>query len=236
MTQSDEILANILTVAEDEHWKRMRSVVTPTFTSGKLRQMKPHLNRTLQRLLASIDRKIEAAAGGDTTKQATLDLKQELSMFTMDTIIQAAFGIEIDAVTEPNHPIIVNASKVTQGSLNLRALISAVILFAAPERLKFLATWVADNSVVNFFNDLSSKIIEQKRAELKAAAAAAGGNNKTTVATDKAKNFIELLLESEAEGNEHERKYITNPEMVAQCLTFFLAGFGEYRYRDRHFR
>ncbi|GAA6065801.1 cytochrome P450 3A56-like isoform X3, partial [Tachysurus ichikawai] len=32
-------LYDALTIAEDEDWKRIRSVLTPSFTSGKLKEM-----------------------------------------------------------------------------------------------------------------------------------------------------------------------------------------------------
>uniref|UniRef100_A0A8C2SCY7 unspecific monooxygenase n=1 Tax=Capra hircus TaxID=9925 RepID=A0A8C2SCY7_CAPHI len=34
------IMKNAITVAEDEHWKRIRTLLSPTFTSGKLKEVK----------------------------------------------------------------------------------------------------------------------------------------------------------------------------------------------------
>ena len=41
--------------AEDEEWKRLRSVVTPLFSAGKLRQIKYIIDDTVSTLLKNLE-------------------------------------------------------------------------------------------------------------------------------------------------------------------------------------
>ena len=66
--------------SEDEKWKRLRAVVTPTFSAGKLRLMKPFIDDTIRTLLGSFD---------STLKHSNVvNVKHYFGAFTMDTVIQ----------------------------------------------------------------------------------------------------------------------------------------------------
>ena len=56
---SDPILSRFLTLAEDDTWKRLRSVMTPTFSAGKLKRMKPVIDQTVATLLENIGNAID---------------------------------------------------------------------------------------------------------------------------------------------------------------------------------
>ena len=54
----DPIFSSFLSTAEDEQWKRIRSIVTPTFSTGKLKRMKPRIDDALETLLANLEKAI----------------------------------------------------------------------------------------------------------------------------------------------------------------------------------
>ncbi|XP_036248466.1 cytochrome P450 3A12-like [Molothrus ater] len=52
------ILESALNVAEDEQWKRIRTVLSPTFTSGKLKEMFHIINHYGEKLVKNIEKKV----------------------------------------------------------------------------------------------------------------------------------------------------------------------------------
>lgn len=55
MNFDDPIFSSLLSSAIDEQWKRIRSVVTPTFSTGKLKRMKPRLDDSIDTLMANFE-------------------------------------------------------------------------------------------------------------------------------------------------------------------------------------
>ena len=43
-------------MAGDEHWKRVRSIITPSFTSGKLKAMMSHISDISDNFVANLDK------------------------------------------------------------------------------------------------------------------------------------------------------------------------------------
>ncbi|KQL61470.1 hypothetical protein AAES_13283 [Amazona aestiva] len=52
------ILGSAINVAEDEKWKRICTVLSPTFTSGKPKEMLPIINRYGEKLVTNIEKKV----------------------------------------------------------------------------------------------------------------------------------------------------------------------------------
>lgn len=51
----DKIIKELLSVATDEQWKLLRSIVSPAFTTGRLRQLKYPIDDTTKLLLKNIE-------------------------------------------------------------------------------------------------------------------------------------------------------------------------------------
>ncbi|KAE8596806.1 hypothetical protein XENTR_v10016247 [Xenopus tropicalis] len=61
-------LKSSVLISKDEQWKRIRTVLSPTFTSGKLKQMFPLMNHYGELLVKNIHKKIN--------NKEPLDMKQ----------------------------------------------------------------------------------------------------------------------------------------------------------------
>ena len=80
----------------DENWKRVRSIVSPAFTSGKLRAMCAPIENITDKF---IDNLHPFSITGNE-----FDIRTLLDGFTMDVISRCAYGIELDSMSQPNHP------------------------------------------------------------------------------------------------------------------------------------
>ena len=69
-----------MSTANDEEWKRLRTVVTPTFSSGSLKRMKPRINDTVQTLSKNFNKFLE--------KENVLNVKELYGAYTMDTVVR----------------------------------------------------------------------------------------------------------------------------------------------------
>ncbi|KAJ6218346.1 hypothetical protein RDWZM_009503 [Blomia tropicalis] len=220
---NDPFFQNAISIVKDETWKRLRAVMTPTFSTGKLRRMKPLVDDTIRTLNKNMANAIKSSSD--------VNMKQIYGAFTMDTIIQVAFGTKVDSLVEPNNPVITYAKKLFSVDISFKNIIKFTMILMAPKLANFLKIRI-NPEVTDFFYKFSMDIINQKRKNMK------NGN------IGKANNFIELLLEAEVENEEEaaklklteesnvdefgfkkSTKYITNDELVAQCSLFFLAGY-----------
>ena len=76
----------------------------------------------------------------------------------MDTIAICGYGIEIDSVRNPDHPIVVNAKKI----LNVDISFSRMMCFFFPSIAKFLDLQAFDRDAINYFDKLTFEIVERR--------------------------------------------------------------------------
>ncbi|XP_075589004.1 cytochrome P450 3A24-like [Dermatophagoides farinae] len=219
----DDIFANVLSAVDLDQWKRLRAIVAPTFATGKLRRMKFRMDSICRTLIRNINAKLTKS----NDHECILNIKRFAGAFTMDTILQVAFGCQIDSLIEPDNPIIKNAKKSFGTDMSIKNILMFIIMFTMPSYITKIFKLRPNNEVLNFFHDFSLDIIERKRKEF---------DEKDF---SKASTFIEFLIEAEHEwiisqqqqktddGSVEKKpvKYMTNTEMIAQCVLFFLAGY-----------
>ncbi|XP_071534282.1 cytochrome P450 6k1-like [Panulirus ornatus] len=92
--ESDKIINEVLVMKTGEEWKSLRSIMSPAFTSGKIRGMFP-LVCDIADVLVSFSLKQAAT-------QPYVDMKDYFGRFTMDTIASCAFGIECNSFKDVN--------------------------------------------------------------------------------------------------------------------------------------
>lgn len=61
-----DLFSNALTVISGDHWKNVRSTISPAFTSGKLKQMVPLINECSENLLDVFNEKADKKQKFDT--------------------------------------------------------------------------------------------------------------------------------------------------------------------------
>ncbi|XP_075675795.1 cytochrome P450 3A31-like [Dermatophagoides pteronyssinus] len=212
----DPMFSNFLTVVDLDKWKRFRAIVAPTFATGKLRRMKPCMESICQTLIKNIDN--ELANSHDNI----LSIKRFTGAYTMDTILQVAFGCKIDSIIEPNHQLVITARKLFNADLSLKSILEMSFIYFFPPFFSKLFKIRLNGDEMNFFGKFTSELIERKRIEF------------AQKDFSKASTFIEFLLEAEHElenqqqkinNNEKTIKYMNNDEIIAQCVLFFLAGY-----------
>src|SRR6218665_1014202 len=176
----------MLFLAENDAWKRYRTIMTPTFAHGKIKLMKGTIEQTSECLIKNMNEAIDNSGDG------VVEIKNIVGAFTMDTIIQIAFGIKIDSLIDRDNPILVHAKSLFQQDMTVKDTFLWTMILLLP-KVAMALNLVPFKKEMKFFSQLSDGIIQKKRKEFELA-------NKTG---DKVKptNFIELMVEADYECN-----------------------------------
>jgi len=196
-----------LTQLSGSEWKHTRSIVSPTFTSGKMKAM-IHL---MQECLEPMMTRIRRSNGRD------MDMKSLFGCFTMDVIAKCGFAVDTCTHDDDQHPFVVNAKKFFTFPLWK----FFVVIFTPKFLRDKLGLHVMDQSALDYMSSLGQHMIQERR-------------KKGIKAGNRAYNdFLQLMLEAgkddgqegEANGKENpEKKGLTDEEIISNILLILLAG------------
>ncbi|XP_041359775.1 cytochrome P450 3A8-like [Gigantopelta aegis] len=222
-------ISKSLIFTKDDHWRFIRNFITPAFSGAKLKRMVSVLNGANDVLLSQLTAK--------TKVSAEIDIKKYFEHFIMDFISQAAFGMETQSQLVPNDPFAEHARQV----LNCMTLGSPFIIIATffpflVPLMSRLGFHLFAEKKTKFFVDVTKEIIAQRKNDKHA-------RERT--------DFIQVAINAEeehrhqrngiADGSSGGGKYklsdgggkqqnghtkgLTDDEINAQALLFFLAGY-----------
>uniref|UniRef100_T1I4Z9 Uncharacterized protein n=1 Tax=Rhodnius prolixus TaxID=13249 RepID=T1I4Z9_RHOPR len=194
-------------------WKTLRSKLSPTFTSGKLKWMFSQISSCTDVLLEYLN---EKATGEDFL------IRDIISCYGFDIIASCAFGLEAQAQKNPDNEFRKKASRIFKPSVLL--MIRHTVSFLFPKLAKILKLNLIDPEISEFFCTLTKETLNQRKES---------GITRN--------DFLQLLLQLkekgyvEYEANEasevengdstNEKIEFTDEFLAAQLFTFFLAGF-----------
>ncbi|CAG2100140.1 unnamed protein product [Medioppia subpectinata] len=219
---NDRSLFNLM----GDEWKAMRSVISPTFSSGKMRAMHPMITDCVHRLDQYLETK---AINGDE-----LDVKRAMGNLTMDVIASCAFGTQIDVHNDnKTNEFVANAQQVLRGNWRLWFMFLMTTTF--PKLTEKIGISTMKPSVEHFFRSAISSIISKRRSQRNSV---------------KHRDYLQLMINAQNRSadnsedqdiddlNEHifgttdalkDQKtanvVITDDDMLATSFLFFVAGY-----------
>ncbi|CAG2117140.1 unnamed protein product, partial [Medioppia subpectinata] len=218
----DEIADHSLLSAEDEEWKRLRSIVSPTFSTGKIRKM----HAMVEHCVKGVDKMLEKAANGEQE----VDVRSLMGNYTMDGIASCAFATKTDTHNDPNNPFIINARKLF--SQNMWRSFGYLTMKPV---MKFFNISILEPTTTDFFKKAITEIVSQRKKDK-----SGGHHDFLQLMINAQKNVDNLddiddkLMAAEAHhGMDDNSKLLTNKsklevsdlDILANSLLFFLAGF-----------
>ena len=190
---------------EAEPWKKIRSIVTPNFTSGKLRSMHPQLMICAKKLLNTLDRELNKSSSNGKIKIYPRDF---MYRYTIDVTSSVFFGMETDVNNEDAQSksiLIENSIKLTHFPPFRMA--AALSLPRPILNLIGIKSFFPDEPL-NYFIQLLKTVIKQRRSS-----------------GIKRNDFVQCLLESTLQSNDGNTLKLTENEIIAQCFVFFLGSY-----------
>ena len=195
----------------DEHWRKVRRILTPTFSSKKLRMMSPLIQESCERL------RNKMAAVSDTG--STVNVWEWFGAFTMEVILATAFSRDISSDSGKENPLTKAAASVFQSGRSGSGLAGerlTMILSHFPwsvPLLRYLARRTRQAQSWDYLEETALRLIEDRR------------NAMATVGSV-AQDLLRLMLEAHDEDAETKSGgYLSNNEIVATVATIMLAGY-----------
>ncbi|XP_061085214.1 cytochrome P450 3A30-like [Conger conger] len=195
-----------ITVVEDDEWKRIRSVLSPSFTSGRLKEMFIIMRHHSDNLIKSLQKT------SDSGKSA--NMKEFFGAYSMDVVASTSFSVDIDSLNNPDDPFVTNIKKMLKFDLlNPLFIIIAFFPFMAPV-LEKMGFSFFPTSVTDFFYASLRKIKSERQTHI----------HKNRV------DFLQLMVDSQT----HEKstvskgeplKGLTDHEILSQSMMYIFAGY-----------
>jgi cytochrome P450 family 6 len=92
--EADPFSCSLFALPGDK-WKKLRQKLTPTFSSGKLKNMMPTILDVAERFQGKMQLTADV--------EGVLDLKDISARYVLDVIASVIFGIEVDTLEQPDH-------------------------------------------------------------------------------------------------------------------------------------
>ncbi|XP_072264690.1 cytochrome P450 3A9-like isoform X1 [Pyxicephalus adspersus] len=193
-----------LTIAEDDQWKRIRTVLSPTFTSGKLKEMFQIMKDYSNTLVKNIQVYV--------AKDEPCPMKDVLGAYSMDVITSSSFSVHVDSLNNPNDPFVTKTKKLLKLGLFSPLLLFVVLFPFLRPILEALNVSFFPKEFLNFYMNAVTSFKEKRQKE----------DHSGRV------DFLQLMLDCRTEdvsGLNKEQKALTDSEIMAQSIVFIFAGY-----------
>lgn len=176
--QRDRMAMEMVARKNGEEWKKMRSIISPTFTSGKIKSMFPLVCDKADALVQFLMRQ--------AAQNQQVEMKKTFGKYTLDTIASCAFGIECNSLVDENAEFIrmVEAYLAKSSSRIFKIILHKVM----PGLFKMLNIPI-QTPATDFFIDAVKQAIAAREAGKKRG------------------DFLDLLLEARDNTGDSNSKY-----------------------------
>lgn len=151
--ESDKLLGQMLFSLNGEKWKENRNMLSPTFTSNKIKSMFALMSNCAIQFANFFSQLPE--------KERVVELKNVLTKYTNDVIASCVFGIAVDSLNDPNNLIYVNGKKSTNFA-GLAQSIKMLLIRNMHWLAKLLDLHFVSPKIESFFEDIIKNTIETR--------------------------------------------------------------------------
>lgn len=219
--ESDPLFGKNLFSLKGQRWRTMRPILSPSFTSSKMKVMFMLMSECAESLSGYFLKK----------EQEILDVDMEdiFTRFANDVIATTAFGIKTDSLEDQTNEFYVMGRAVLNfGSLRQR--IKFFGYFFVPKLYSYFKIGLFDKHLVSFFTQLIEENIKMRREKgivrsdmINLLMEAQNGIQKKEEVDD---NGFASIDENDLSSIEKPAlKELTNLDIAAQAMIFFFAGF-----------
>lgn len=193
---TDDPLSAHLFSLEGNKWRGLRSKLSPTFTSGKMKFMFD----IMVKLSEAMSKNLAKSADNEDE----IEFRDVFSRYGTDVIGNTAFGIHCNSISNPDNEFRRKSKKSFEPGLWLKFRL--IFAFAYPKLARKLSVKITDTKLSEFFTNIVRQNIEYRKVN-------------QIVRND----FFQLLMEMEGDNVRREDK-LSIDEITAQAFLFFAAG------------
>uniref|UniRef100_A0A8C5B031 Cytochrome P450 3A n=1 Tax=Gadus morhua TaxID=8049 RepID=A0A8C5B031_GADMO len=188
--------------AEDDHWRRIRTVLSPTFTSGRLKGMFILMKQHSANLVRSITKRVD-------NNEDVLELKEFFGSYSMDVVASTSLSVDIDSLNNPSDPFVTNIRKMLKFDL-FKPIFLLVAFFP-------ILGPIIEKMEFSFFPSYVTDFFYASVQKIKA--------NRESGRVD----FLQYMMDSQKKGEESNgnepMKGLTDHEVLSQAMIFIFAGY-----------
>jgi cytochrome P450 family 9 len=216
----DRLFDKSIVNLRDQKWRNMRTMLSPIYTSSKMKTLFGLLNDCMEEFVTIYECKAKANCGS-----VEIDTHEVFARVTADGIATTALGFEGDCVKNENSEIYKIAKFLEVDFKNPLILTLKFMFPSSFKLLKLLKIQIFRKSIHEFF--LVNVMDEIQRRQdgkisrpdvIQLLVAAKKGQLKLETGDDDEFNFLGAMVENTAE--------FTDEDLVSQAMAFFLGGFG----------
>lgn len=196
-SEEKEILTRNMFTSTAVYWKKSRQLLTPAFTSGKLRNMFYLIIEKAEELRKYLDITV--------TNNKECEVREFMARYTTEVIGSCVFGLKLGSMMETEDEFRKMGRKIF--TMNTTKILKSFARAISPTIFYGVGLRVISKEEENFFSSIVKKIVEERQ--------------KTP---GKRNDFIDLLLEIKKNDDEKD-PLVDDAFMAAQSFIFFAAGF-----------
>ncbi|XP_045626009.1 probable cytochrome P450 6a13 [Procambarus clarkii] len=216
VTFNEPVMDHMLLGLKGGVWKAVRAVMTPTFSSGKIKHTLQLVKDCAKNLVIYFDKEFEK-------RSMEFEMKEVYGMFTMDAIASIAFGVNSDSLNNTQNEFSAAAARFfTPPPRWKRPIIFFQFLW--PQIARHLCLNVIDRTPIHFFTKVVSDTMKYRlENQLRRS------------------DFLQLLLDARLQEHTNNNKgthsaadltskkitnqVLTDLVITAQCVLFYIAGY-----------
>lgn len=194
----DPMLGEMLFIMDGERWKEHRNMLSPTFTSSKIKTMFVHMSECAKRFAHHLSKLPE--------KDRETEMKALLTRYTNDVIAACIYGVNVDSIKEPRN-VFYMYGRVGATLIGLKKNLKIMVHRNMPWLANLLRLNILERHVAKFFTDLVVETVEERE------------RNGTTNS-----DLIQLMMDTRNK-KESGKKNLTVQNMANHAFSFFFGGF-----------
>lgn len=150
-------LSDCLLMLRNDRWKRVRSILTPSFSAAKMKEMVPLINTAIDALMNNLN--VHAESG------EAFDIHKCFGCFTMDVIASVAFATQVDSQNNPDDPFVRYAQMFFTFSFFRPIMLFSIAFPFIMAPLAGLIPNKRRDQLNNFFINTIQRIIKQREEQ-----------------------------------------------------------------------
>ncbi|XP_058065467.1 probable cytochrome P450 9f2 [Anopheles bellator] len=224
---SDALFAKTLFALTDGQWRQMRATLSPAFTGTKMRQMFDLITECSVQMVQHF-RQQSSDAG------RVYEMKEVFARFANDVIATCAFGLKVDSFRDASNAFFANGKQLVNFN-RIGVIVKAIGYSMVPWLMERLEVDLFDRQQTRFFGSIIQETVRRRKADgivrpdmvhLLMRAQQGTLKHGEQQEEDRSDEGFATVQESEVGRTDiGDRRPISDMELVAQCLIFFLAGF-----------
>ncbi|XP_059414863.1 cytochrome P450 3A30-like [Carassius carassius] len=197
--------ADGISVVKDERWKRIRSSLSPYFTSGRLKEIFPIAVTHADRFIKNMQKK---------DNEQSVKVKDVVAPYSLDVVTSSSFSVDIDSINNADDPFVTNIKKFFKFSFFSPLFLILALFPAIANLLGKMGISLFSRSSMDFFYNVLKKIKDEHNKE---------SNGRV--------DFLKLMLQNQIPGDHFEdteeqpAKGLTDHEILSQSFIFILGGY-----------